>query len=55
LLSAARRSGTGRAIARQPADETAKLGHLQAVLRRRPATVNSALAAVDDFYIRRGL
>jgi site-specific recombinase XerD len=29
--------------------------HLQAVLRRRPATVNSALAAVDDFYIRRGL
>lgn len=29
--------------------------HLQAVLRRKPATVNSALAAVDDFYIRRGL
>lgn len=29
--------------------------HLQAVLKRRPATVNSALAAVDDFYIRRGL
>lgn len=30
-------------------------GHLQAVLKRRPATVNGALAAVDDFYIRRGL
>lgn len=29
--------------------------HLQAVLKRRPATVNGALAAVDDFYIRRGL
>lgn len=30
-------------------------GHLQAVLKRKPATVNSALAAVDDFYIRRGI
>jgi len=29
--------------------------HLQAVLKRRPTTVNGALAAVDDFYIRRGL
>ena len=29
--------------------------HLQAVLKRKPATINSALAAVDDFYIRRGL
>jgi site-specific recombinase XerD len=29
--------------------------HLQAVLKRKPATVNSALAAFDDFYIRRGL
>lgn len=29
--------------------------HLQAVLRRKPATVNNALAAVDDLYIRRGL
>lgn len=29
--------------------------HLQAVLKRKPATVNGALAAVDDFYIRRGL
>jgi site-specific recombinase XerD len=29
--------------------------HLQAVLKRKPATVNSALAALDDFYIRRGL
>jgi len=29
--------------------------HLQAVLKRKPATVNNALAAVDDFYIRRGL
>jgi integrase/recombinase XerC len=29
--------------------------HLQAVLKRRPATVNSALAAVDDLYIRRHL
>jgi site-specific recombinase XerD len=29
--------------------------HLQAVLKRRPATVNNALAAVDDLYIRRGL
>ncbi|MGI9121253.1 MAG: tyrosine-type recombinase/integrase [Acidimicrobiales bacterium] len=29
--------------------------HLQAVLKRRPATVNSALAAVDDLYIRRRL
>jgi len=29
--------------------------HIQAVLKRSPATVNSALAAVDDFYIRRGL
>jgi integrase/recombinase XerC len=30
-------------------------GYLQGVLKRRPATVNGALAAVDDFYIRRGL
>jgi site-specific recombinase XerC len=30
-------------------------GYLQAVLKRSPATVNGALAAVDDFYIRRGL
>jgi integrase/recombinase XerC len=29
--------------------------HLQAVLKRRPATVNNALAAVDDLYVRRGL
>jgi integrase/recombinase XerD len=29
--------------------------YLQAVLKRRPATVNGALAAVDDFYVRRGL
>lgn len=29
--------------------------HLQAVLKRQPATVNSALAAVDDLYIRRRL
>jgi len=29
--------------------------HLQAVLKRKPATVNSALAAVDDLYIRRRL
>jgi site-specific recombinase XerD len=29
--------------------------HLQAVLKRRSATVNNALAAVDDLYIRRGL
>lgn len=29
--------------------------HIQTVLKRKPATVNSALAAVDDFYIRRGL
>ena len=29
--------------------------HLQAVLKSSPATVNNALAAVDDFYIRRGL
>jgi site-specific recombinase XerD len=29
--------------------------YLQAVLKRSPATVNGALAAVDDFYIRRGL
>ncbi len=29
--------------------------HLQAVLKRAPATVNNALAAVDDLYIRRGL
>jgi len=29
--------------------------YLQAVLKRGPATVNNALAAVDDFYIRRGL
>jgi integrase len=27
----------------------------QSTIRRSPATVNSALAAVDDFYIRRGL
>ena len=30
-------------------------GYLQGVLKRSPATVNGALAAVDDFYIRRGL
>ena len=29
--------------------------HLQTVLKRSPATVNNALAAVDDLYIRRGL
>jgi site-specific recombinase XerD len=29
--------------------------HLQTVLKRSPATVNNALAAVDDFYIRCGL
>ena len=29
--------------------------HLQAVKKARPATVNSALAAIDDFYRRRGL
>ena len=29
--------------------------HLQAVLKRSPATVNNALAAVNDFYIRLGL
>jgi len=29
--------------------------HLQVVLKRSPATINNALAAVDDFYIRRGL
>ena len=29
--------------------------HLQGVLKRRPATVNSALAAIDDLYIRRQL
>jgi len=28
---------------------------LRAVLKRKPATVNNALAAVDDFYNRRGL
>jgi site-specific recombinase XerD len=30
-------------------------GYLLTVLKRSPATVNNALAAVDDFYIRRGL
>jgi site-specific recombinase XerD len=29
--------------------------HLQTALTRKPATVNNALAAVDDLYIRRGL
>jgi integrase/recombinase XerC len=29
--------------------------HLQAVLKRKPATVNNALAAIDDLYMRRGL
>ncbi len=29
--------------------------HLQAVLKRKPATVNNALPAIDDLYIRRGL
>ena len=29
--------------------------HLQALLKRSPATINNALAAVDDFYIRRSL
>jgi integrase/recombinase XerC len=29
--------------------------HLQTVLKRKPATVNNALAAVDDLYIRRSL
>jgi len=29
--------------------------HLQTALKRKPATVNNALAAVDDLYIRRGL
>lgn len=29
--------------------------HLQTVLRRRPATINLALAAVADFYVRSGL
>lgn len=30
-------------------------GYLQTVAKRSPATVNNALAAVDDFYVRRGL
>lgn len=30
-------------------------GYLQGVSKRSPATVNGALAAVDDFYLRRGL
>jgi integrase/recombinase XerC len=30
-------------------------GYLQTVLKRSPATINNALAAVDDFYCRRGL
>ena len=30
-------------------------GYLQTVLKRSPATVDGALAAVDDFYIRLGL
>lgn len=30
-------------------------GYLQSVLKRSPATINNALAAVDDFYTRRGL
>ena len=29
--------------------------HLQTVLKRAPATVNSALAAIDDLYLRQGL
>lgn len=29
--------------------------HLQTVARRRPATINLALAAINDFYVRRGL
>lgn len=29
--------------------------HLEAVLERKPATVNNALAAVDDLYVRRGM
>ena len=29
--------------------------HLQAVAKAAPATVNGALAAIDDFYARRGL
>lgn len=29
--------------------------HLQAVLKRKPATVNNALAAIDDLYMRLGL
>jgi len=29
--------------------------HLQGVLKRKPATINNALAAVDDLYTRRGL
>lgn len=29
--------------------------HLQAVTKAAPATVNGALAAIDDFYARRGL
>lgn len=28
---------------------------LQTVLKRAPATINSALAAVDDFFVRRGM
>ncbi|MEV6432961.1 tyrosine-type recombinase/integrase, partial [Nocardia sp. NPDC051463] len=29
--------------------------HLQTVLRRKPATINLGLAAIGDFYLRRGL
>lgn len=29
--------------------------YLQSVLKRRPATVNNALATIDDLYVRRGL
>lgn len=29
--------------------------HLQTVLKRKPATINNALAAINDFYVRRGI
>ena len=29
--------------------------HLQTVLKRKPATINTGLAAINDFYVRRGI
>ncbi|WP_194908970.1 hypothetical protein [Catenulispora rubra] len=51
-------TGDGDPLGKKPARDWAVRDYrtqLLAVAKREPATVNNALAALDDFYARRGL